>query len=310
MAGSFFQKINKYLHYGSLLRVPRRIVKHLLSAVYPLVIRMWPLPRVESIEATILKIRDERLSIARFGDSEVLYVVNQLNLPYQAYDARLAGILKTILKAAHPKVLVGMPDGFRSLEPFEAPIQVFWRSQISFTYPRFKPFLDLTKQYWNANITRLYYGYKDQTKSGYLFELMRSVWADRDVLLIEGEKSRLGVGNDLFLTARSVQRILGPAHHAFSRFDDLKAAAQQHPKDKLVLIAMGPTAKALSYELTLEGYQCVDVGNLDLEYEWYRMGAKERVVVPGKYTSEVAGGRNVADVQDAAYHRQIIARFV
>jgi Glycosyltransferase GT-D fold len=73
---------------------------------------------------------------------------------------------------------------------------------------------------------------------------------------------------------------------------------------------MGPTAKALAYDLTLEGYQTVDIGNLDLEYEWYKMGATERVKVKGKYTSEVAGGRIVEDIEDEIYHNQIIAKII
>jgi glycosyltransferase family protein len=239
-----------------------------------------------------------------------LYIVNKLNLPYQEYDHRLAKYMGDILKNFEPNLLVGLPDGFLDISNFEEEIKVFWRSQISFTYPRFQKFLNLKTQYWNANITRLYYGYKDQSKSGYYFELMRSLWQDRDVLLIEGEKSRLGVGNDLFDSAKSLKRILGPAHHAFRQFDNLFAAGKLYPKSTLVLIAMGPTAKALSYALTIEGYQCIDIGNLDLEYEWYKAGTKERFAVKGKYTSEVAGGREVEEVLDPSYLNQIVAKFI
>lgn len=300
----------KYLHYGPLFKLPRKLIKHLLSYVYPLVIAIWKLPKMHDIETTIIKIKKDKQSIARFGDSEVLYIVNKLNLPYQEYDTRLAKYLEDILKNCQPNLLVGLPDGFLDISNFENEIKTFWRSQISFTYPRFQKYLNLDSQYWNANITRLYYGYKDQSQSGYYFELMRSLWQDRDVLLIEGEKSRLGVGNDLFDTSKSLKRILGPAHHAFSQFDNLLTAAKRHPKATLILIAMGPTAKALSYVLTIEGYQCIDIGNLDLEYEWYKAGAKERFKVKGKYTSEVSGGRNVEDVIDEKYINQVVERYL
>jgi glycosyltransferase family protein len=293
-----------------LFKWPRRLIKHALSAIYPIVLRIWPMPTVLSVEMTIDEIAKNRKSIARFGDGEVLYIVNKLDLPFQEYNAELANRLSIILRNEVPSLLVGLPDGFRAISQFDDDIQIFWRSQISMNYPRFFKYLNLSSRYWNANITRLYYGYKDQSASGKNFEAMRGLWKDRDILLIEGEKSRLGVGNDLFDTAISVKRILGPAHHAFRMFHPLKEEALKYEKSHLVLIAMGPTAKALSHELTQFGYQCIDVGNLDLEYEWYRRQVKERIAIPGKYTSEVAGGRIVADVSDNKYHNQVVARFL
>lgn len=305
---ALFKKLNKYLHYGPLFKIPRRIIKHIMSAIYPLVIRIWKLPNVKSIEETINKIKNDGCSIARYGDSEILYIVNHLNLPYQEYDSRLGEILAEILISNDPKLLVGLQDSFISVKPFDPYVQTFWRSQISYMYPRFQKFLNLEKQYWNANISRLYFGYVDKARSARLFDLVRSLWINREILLVEGEKSRLGVGNDLFATAVDVKRILGPAHHAFRQYDNLKAEVMKYPKNKLILIAMGPTAKALSYELTKEGYQCVDIGNLDLEYEWFKLGVADRVKIKGKYTSEVAGGRIVDDIDDPDYVSQVIAQ--
>ena len=37
---------------------------------------------------------------------------------------------------------------------------------------------------------------------------MKGIWEGRDIIFIEGEKSRLGVGNDLFDNAQSIHRIL------------------------------------------------------------------------------------------------------
>jgi len=296
--------------YGKFFHYPRQVIKRVTSLLYPAVVAIWPLPRVKSIEETILKILSDRVSIARFGDSEVLYIVDKLNLPYQQYDERLAGILKTILKFEHENILVGLPQAYRSLDNTLKKHVIFWRSQIAWTYPRFCRLLDLKKEYYNATITRIYYGFKDHELSARLFTLIRKIWQGREILLIEGEKSRLGMGNDLFENSVSVERILGPAHDAFRRFDDLLQEAKKHSKDKLVLIAMGPTAKALAFELGKAGYQAVDIGNLDLEYEWFKMKVDERVKIRGKYTSEVAGGRIVEDVADPIYERQIVCRLV
>ena len=48
-------------------------------------------------------------------------------------------------------------------------------------------------------------------------------------------------------------------------------------KTKLLLVSMGACAKALTYDLYLDGYQVIDVGNLDIEYEWFLRGANEFV---------------------------------
>lgn len=43
--------------------------------------------------------------------------------------------------------------------------------------------------------------------------------------MVEGEKSHLGVGNDLFVGAKSVQRILEPAQNAFDKYEELYKSA-------------------------------------------------------------------------------------
>jgi hypothetical protein len=111
------------------------------------------------------------------------------------------------------------------------------------------------------------------------FQKVMKLWENKNIILIEGEKSRLGVGNDLFEKAKSVKRILGPAHNAFDQFDNLLNFAKQQPQEALYLIAMGPTAKPLAYELALSGRQALDIGNLDVEYEWFLQGAKTKVKI-------------------------------
>ncbi|MCX8489545.1 MAG: GT-D fold domain-containing glycosyltransferase [Cyclobacteriaceae bacterium] len=303
------RKVKSFLLYNQKIRFLKVILTNILGLCYPIVIRIYRIPKIHTIEETILKIRSEKLSIARFGDGEVIFLVNKLALKFKEYDERLALLMRKMLKNGEKNLLIGLPDGYRSVNQFDKKIAKYTRSQVAFHYPRFFKFLDVKTEYWNANITRLYFGYKDQTLSGYYFELIRSIWNNRNVLLVEGEKSRLGVGNDLFDNAKSVERILGPMHHAFRKFDNLFHEVLTHSTSKLVLVAMGPTAKVLAYQLTEKGFQVIDVGNLDIEYTWYKSGSKERFKVRGKYTSEVAGGRDVEDVIDPIYASQIVASY-
>ena len=78
------------LRYGKLFHYPRQVVKYIMHLFYPIVIKIWPLPKVKSIEETITYILENRSSISRFGDGEVLYLVDKLSLPFQKYEPRLA----------------------------------------------------------------------------------------------------------------------------------------------------------------------------------------------------------------------------
>ena len=75
---------------------------------------------------------------------------------------------------------------------------------------------------------------------------------------------------------------------------------------KLIILSYGPTATILAYDLAKLGYQAVDIGHLDIEYEWYQRGDKNGGVVKGKYTNEAMGGNNVEECTDEKYLSQII----
>lgn len=300
-------KIN--IQYGSFFKYPRKAFKHFLSAIYPIVIKILPLPKIASIEETIDKIINEKKSICRFGDGELLYLTEKRNLPFQIQDSKLRERFIEILKSNHPSILVGLPIGFQTLENLKDDVRTSWRAIVVWTYPFLRKYLDLDKIYYNSSITRLYIGFKNNDDSGRLFEKFRSIWNDKNIVLIEGEKSRLGTTNNLFENSKSVVRILAPAHHAFNQYDNLFKEAQKFPKTSLILVSLGPAAKPLVYDLALLGYQAIDVGNLDLEYIWFLMGAKSIVKIEGKYTSEAKGGRDVKEIYDEKYNSQIIARF-
>ena len=104
------------------------------------------------------------------------------------------------------------------------------------------------------------------------FDELREIWNNRDIVFVEGEKSRLGVGNDLFDNVRSIKRILCPISDAFDRYNDILSAALNLEKDALLLIALGPTATVLSYDLFKAGYQAIDIGHgTVIDIGWQRL---------------------------------------
>lgn len=125
-------------------------------------------------------------------------------------------------------------------------------------------------------------------------------------MIVEGETSRSGMGNDLFDGAKSVSRIICPSRNAFSSYDQIISAILRHAEDKLIILMLGPTAKLLSYDLTMRGYQAIDLGHIDSEYEWFKMKAESKVKLEHKHTAEFNYDENIAEEVDADYLSQVL----
>lgn len=152
--------------------------------------------------------------------------------------------------------------------------------------------------------------YKDKSHVQFCFDSLKKIWADKDILLIEGEKSRLGVGNDLFNNTKSIRRILAPNRNAFDYYDPIIHEVQKYPPNEyLILLALGPTATVLAYDLAQKGYQAIDIGHVDIEYEWFRMGATQKVPIKNKFVNEAGGGKGIGDIHDEKYKSEIVCRF-
>ena len=269
--------------------------------------KMKFVPEVASIDETIRKIIDDRCSVSRFGDGEVLLTSPEKAIRFQKGDPELAKRLTQIIGSQDNGHIVCISDSFRNLHRFNRKCRRFWRTHFFLYGSWWERLLIPGRKYYNTFVTRPYMDFARKEDSARWFQDIKGVWNDRDIVFIEGEKSRLGVGNNLFDNARSIRRILGPAKDAFERIDDIMQEACKIEKSALFLIALGPTATVLAYDLFKAGYQAIDVGHVDVEYEWWRMGARKKVKLENKYVNETAIGSEVKDAGEE-YKRQIIAQ--
>jgi glycosyltransferase family protein len=265
-------------------------------------------PKIETVEETLLKIAKDKCSVSRFGDGEYKWMAGIPQTSFQRFSKEMQQRLIEICKSEEPNHLVCLSDGFDKLDYLNADARHFWYSFMGEHRAHWISFLKPGKTYYNTNMTRPYMDYADKTPCARRFELLKEIWKDRDVILIEGDKSRLGIGNDLFGTAKSVKRILAPARDAFGKYDEIMEAACKQDKEALYLIALGPTATILAYDLHKTGRQAVDVGHVDIEYEWFLMGATHKVTIENKFVNEVDAGLNCTDLDDNTYQSQIIQR--
>ena len=104
-----------------------------------------------------------------------------------------------------------------------------------------------------------------------------------------------------------IEQTLCQTQKPIAYYDRIWAEAKKHEKYALYLIALGPTATVLAYDLYKSGRQAVDVGHVDIEYEWWRLGCTRKVALPNKYVNESPIGTQVSDAGQE-YESQIIAR--
>lgn len=269
-----------------------------------------PQPQIMNSLETLDYIYENKLSLARYGDGEfsIFLPGGKKNLGFQKYDPELAKRLETILKEKNDNLLIGLPDVFGSLSLYENNAKRFWKSYLGRFRREMVNQIDINRIYGNTNVTRYYSGYKDKKDSPLkIIKKFRLIWDKKDVIFIEGDKSRLGTGNDLFDNAKSIKRVLCPAENAFSSYDKILKTALKLPKDSLIIIALGPTATVLAGDLSKAGYQALDLGHIDIQYEYYIRQAKGKISIEGKYVNENIYGKDISDDYiDDKYLKQII----
>ncbi len=276
---------------------------------------------IASSKETIEMLYDNNTSIARFGDGELSYIQKK-GLYFQNYNAELANRLNEVLNSNIPNLLIGLPIALNreNCELYEGYAKEYWIDWLDKNEEKMLQMINEKNKYYSAQISRFYLDYKDKTYVGEYVEMLKKIWDNRDIVIIEGEKSRLGVGNDLFNNVKSINRILCPPEDAFFKYNEILNKAKEVKKDKLILLALGPTATVLAYDLHKLGYKAVDIGHVDIEYEWYLRKAKTKIKIDNKYMGEqgVMGAEaeskqdrlNIKDVQDEKYEKEIIERII
>ena len=167
--------------------------------------------------------------------------------------------------------------------------------------------LQKDRVYYDAYMFKSYFPYRDKSGTADRVALIKSIWNQRQVVIVEGDKTRTGYGNDLLDNVMSLQRIICPTQEAFNYYDKIFAEVKKVEKNKLILLVLGPTAKVLAYDLVKEGYQVVDIGQIDMDYEWYMAGKGIRVPIQNKYVSQLPP-TEIKEIEDLTYQKQVIAR--
>lgn len=187
--------------------------------------------KVFSPEDTLDEIINHNKSIVRFGDGEFEIIFGK-DIGFQKNNKKLSKRLYQILNSNEEGLLIGIYNGINS-EELRKYNQGAYKFYIAFNEKnKFKlaKVLNRSKQYYSTQITRFYIDYKNKLGIGDYVKKLKKLWDKREVVIIEGEKSRLGIGNDLFNNVKSLQRILCPNKNAFKLYNKIYNEARKIEK--------------------------------------------------------------------------------
>lgn len=252
--------------------------------------KLLKIPTPISMIETMNKIIEEKKSVSRFGDGEFRFAIGDTHLGnvYFAtpYNEQLKNRLQEVLASNKDNHLVCIWDNFASLRAHTTGNKCVARQYMMFMRDKFQKVLNFEQEYGNAFISRPYLVYKNKKITKKVFSLWKKLWNNRDVILIEGAYTKFGIGNDLLSNVKSVKRILCPEENAWEKYDEILEYSKTLPKDHLILIALGMSATVLAYDLAKLGYQAIDIGHLDIEYECFLRETSQFEAIAGKYCND------------------------
>lgn len=266
--------------------------------------------KVLNNEETLNEVISKKASLVRFGDGE-FDLMRGISIPYQVYDPDLAKQIKSlIMKGSTPELLVGLPDVFENMNRYNENCKYFYEH---FFFPNNSEVFPKIEEQYNVYVStffsRPYIDVEDKNQASIYFEHLKKLWENRDVLIVEGKYSRSGEGNDLFTKAKSIKRIICPSKNAYQKKTAIEAEIMKYGSGKLILLMLGPAAKIIVSDLyQILDAQMIDIGHIDSEYEWMKMGATHKVKIPHKHTAEFNNDDDKVQLeQDPAFNQEILS---
>ena len=263
---------------------------------------------IMSINDSLEYIIKNKCSVIRFGDGEFMYI-NGKPIVYQEINSELTNRLKNCLNYDKDDILICIPGQIMSRDDLVCKSKWHWTYRIAKDFKIYST-LDIKRRYGNTNISRPYIVFKDKSNVKVIFDLLKELWNEKNILLVEGEYSRTGVGNDLFDNAKSLNRIICPAENAYRLYNNILTSVIKNAKkidNLIILLAIGPTAKPLCMDLTKNGLWTIDIGHLDSEYEWFLRKETKKVLIRNKHTADTLDS-TIEDCLDIKYLESILEK--
>lgn len=226
----------------------------------------------ESIELLLQKPK----SFCRYGDGEIK-LMQGISQAFQVYDEELAQKLRNTLSAKHEDMYIGINRAY-----FHSPINCseenrrFYRIYSREYRQFFLKICNPRNVYIDAGFLTAYYRFDDSYDFKSHYEKMLRLFDGKKIALVSGDGVVEKLEYDVFERAKEKMVIHGPSKNAYARHDEiLNEICTKVPKDYLICLILGMTAKVLVPELTEIGYVAWDVGHLAKDYNAYMKGEQK-----------------------------------
>lgn len=240
-------------------------------------------PNVMTIEETINKILNEKKSVARYGDGEFNLLIESKKAQniFQIKNEDLKRRLIEILRNKNEKILI-------CISPFKSTKRnsslkretYFMERYWLYRWKELKSFFNIETLYGNSFISRI------NLFQEISIDKIVKIWQDRKIVFVYSKEGRFNRDSRLFGNVEEFNEIFIPATNAFEKYEEILNKCKNYSKDTLFLIAAGPTATVLAYDLSLEGYQAIDIGHFPNCYQEYLGEIKSPEALPINKESE------------------------
>lgn len=214
--------------------------------------------RFLNLKETMLKIQQEKLSIARFGDGEIKCMLTKEGCVFQHHDWQLMRELREISQTPLAGLLVCYPS-LMTEEPWWHDFWLKYWAGCKYYLPA---------QIGDAMISRpeAFRFYAQE-----MVTLWKSLWENKRVCIITGQNSRFNAEHFLFDNAQSKMQILSANKNAYAEVNQIMHVATQVEAD-IFLIALGPAGTVLASRLHQAGKWALDIGHLNNSYDTVFLG--------------------------------------
>ena len=187
-------------------------------------------------------------SFGRFEEAEFKAIADK--------DDPLSEKLKAILQSSEDDFLIGLNRLYYvNLESTDSKKADSIREYMRPDTRKFHAsLLDRDKIYGNALLS-------DMDDNDVCTALM-NLWNDKDCVFIALEGNDFSDESGLFNDCRNMTRILCSHEDVTKGYEDILGAVTEEPKEKLVLISLGPVGTVLAHDLYKIGYRAIDIGSL------------------------------------------------
>ena len=167
--------------------------------------------KIMSTIETIDLLLNSNKSICRLGDGEFSFLDKTRKKStehYQNVNNKMSDKLSQILiDKPHDNIIIALSN-FVSSESYANKIKD-WNVE--------KILLSCIEQ----NNADYIFGNSGITRNYKLIPKLKLLWKSKNVVLVEGEYCRGGIGNDLYDNVESLRRILCPAENAYDKYDEI-----------------------------------------------------------------------------------------